>query len=143
MMRTLVATLVVMFLSTQAACVLGDDAEDKDTFSAGSLWVGEVRIGPKEVPPGTGALTIGERTGEKFKGELSVRGPGGKTTTWDVEGTATRKATGAIIFETKKEGLSQIKLRGKLLNGVATLAFVGTGPFGEKGGGGMVLKKKQ
>ena len=138
-MRTFVTLAVAVLLSGAVTASAADEA--KDPFAAGSVWVGEVRI-PGRNEAGKAGLTVSERTGESFKGELVVQSPAGKDISFNVSGTATNKASGAVIFETEKEGVSQLKMRGKLLNNAVNLVFVGTGPFGGKGGGAMVLKPK-
>ncbi len=130
---------VAVFLSGAIPVSAAD--ESKDPFAAGSTWIGDVRVAGRE-GVGHAGLTISERMGESFKGEFVIRGPMGKMITLEVSGTATNKASGPLIFETKKEGISQLKMRGKLNNNAATVSFVGTSPFGAKGVGAIVLKPK-
>lgn len=138
-MRTVLSMAVALVLAGGISAFAADDA--KDLFSAGSVWTGDVPVGGKE---GTGKaiLTISERVGESFKGEFAVHGPAGKVTGFEVGGTATAKASGAVIFATEKQGVAQLKMRGKLTDNAVNLVFVGTSPFGGKGGGGIVLTPK-
>ena len=87
-------------------------------------------------------LTISERRGETFKGEMSVKSEGADLRTHNVSGTATTKASGPVIFESEKVGVAQVKLRGKLLNGVAIPSSSGTGPGGRKTTGEFHLRSK-
>jgi L-aminopeptidase/D-esterase-like protein len=119
-----------------------EDGAAKDPFAAGSVWMGDMRLARKDSGTGQAALTIAERNGETFKGAFVVKGPGGRIFTFEVIGTAPAKAAGPVICETPKEGLQQLKLRGKLSNGVTTLGVVGTSPFGDKGAAAIVLKQK-
>jgi hypothetical protein len=138
-MRVVLSMVVVGLLGSAISLFAADEA--KDPFAAGSVWAGEVRL-PGGREPGNAALAVSERMGESFKGEFVVRSPAGKDVTFEISGTAPNKASGSVIFETKKEGIAQLKMRGKLTNNAVTLVFVGTGPFGGKGGGAMVLKPK-
>jgi hypothetical protein len=139
MMRAILSIAVVALLAGTPPAFCAD--EPKDPFAAGSLWTGEVRL-PGRTEPGRAGLTVSERMGESFKGEFVVRGPAGKDVKFDVSGTATKGTSGPVIFETKKEGVSQLKMRGKLTDNAVNIVFVGTSPFGGKGGGAIVLKQK-
>ncbi|WP_156514206.1 hypothetical protein [Planctomyces sp. SH-PL14] len=130
---------VALFLASGITAFAADEA--KDQFAAGSVWNGEIRVAGKE-EAGKAVLTVSERMGESFKGEFIVRSPAGKVVTFQVSGTATSNASGAVIFETEKQEVSQLKLRGKLTNNAVNLVFVGTSPFGGKGGGALVLTPK-
>jgi len=138
-MRVVLWMAVAIFLAGEITAFAADEV--KDQFGAGSVWAGEIRVAGKE-EAGKAVLTVSERMGEAFNGEFVVRSPAGKVATFQVSGTATNKASGAVIFETEKQGISQVKLRGKLANNAVNLVFVGTSPFGGKGGGALVLTPK-
>lgn len=87
-------------------------------------------------------LTISERRGETFKGEMSVRREGADLRTHNVSGTAKTKASGPVAFESEKVGVAQVKLRGKLLNDVAILSSSDTGPRGRKTTGEFHMRPK-
>lgn len=141
MMRFFILAIVLCSVVSSHACS-AEDGGAKDPFPAGSVWMGDMRLAKEDSRTGQAALTVAERNGETFKGALVVKGPGGRVFTFEVTGTAPTKAAGAVICETPKEGLQQLKLRGKLSNGVTTLGVVGTSPFGDKGAAAIVLKQK-
>ncbi|WP_075093010.1 hypothetical protein [Planctomyces sp. SH-PL14] len=87
-------------------------------------------------------LTISDRRGETFKGEMSVRREGADLRTHNVSGTAKTKASGPVAFESEKVGVAQVKLRGKLLNDVAILSSSDTGPRGRKTTGEFHIRPK-
>jgi len=138
-MRAVLSMAVALFFAGEITAFAADDV--KDQFAAGSVWNGELRVAGKE-EAGKAILTVSERMGESFKGEFLAKSPAGKVVTFQVSGTATNKASGAVIFETEKQGVSQLKMRGKLTNNAVNLVFVGTSPFGGKGGGAIVLTPK-
>jgi hypothetical protein len=135
------------FIATIVGCgLLGPTtnirAAEMDPFALGSVWSGEFKVAVKDAEVQVWALTITERNGKAFKGDILVRANGKDVETIAVSGNATDKNVGPIVFQSERMGLRQLKLTGKLLNGEAALVFTGTNKFGKPGGGVATLKPK-
>jgi hypothetical protein len=115
---------------------------EPDPFAQGAVWVGEFRVAVKDAPVTKWALTITERKGTAFKGDILVRNRDMEVETISVSGTATNTKAGSIVCKTEKKGLAQVKLTGKLTNGEAVLVFSGTNKIGQPGAGVATLKPK-
>jgi hypothetical protein len=140
-MRLLVLAAVVSgFLSPLAVTSAAEPAADP--FAEGAIWVGEFKVTTKDSEVQNWALTVTERKGKAFKGDILVKVRDKEIETIQVEGTATEKSTGAIVCKTEKKGLAQVKLSGKLQGGEAVLIFSGTNKFGQPGAGVATLKAK-
>jgi len=140
-MRALVfAAVLVGFSASLTATSAADPAADP--FAEGAIWIGEFKVAAKDTQVHKWALTITERKGRAFKGDILGKNRDNEVETMQVEGNATDKSTGAIVCKTEKQGLAQVKLNGKLQNGEAVLIFSGTNKFGQPRAGIATLKPK-
>ena len=113
-----------------------------DPFAEGAVWVGDFKVAQKGTAVLKWALTITERSGTKFRGDILVKNRDMEVETIRVAGTATDKARGAIVCQTERKGLAQVRLTGKLENGEAVLIFSGINDLGVRGAGVATLKPK-
>lgn len=112
-----------------------------DPFAAGSVWSGDFKIATQKITR-EWVLTITERKGKDFKGSILAKDRNMEIQTFNVAGTATDKANGAIVCQSEKKGLAQVKLTGKLQDGEAVLVFSGTNELGIEGAGIATLKPR-
>ncbi len=111
-----------------------------DPFAAGSVWSGDFKVANANLPIRKWVLTVTERRGKAFKGDILVKDQERNVIqTIKVSGTATDKARGAIVCESKQVGLAQVKLVGKLQDGEAVLVFNGKNAKGIPGAGTATL----
>ncbi|MCZ2343392.1 MAG: hypothetical protein LC104_16605 [Bacteroidales bacterium] len=136
-MRTRLIFPVLALIAPMFICAAEPDS---DPFAKGTIWAGEARLG-KTGKVGKWALSVSERKGLSFQGEIIAQTPEGKIDTIKVTGTATSTESGSIAFKTEKRGFTDITVKGKLRNGEAALIFYGTGKFGGVGAGTATLKR--
>jgi hypothetical protein len=102
-----------------------------DPFAAGSVWAGDFKVALAGQPIRKWVLTVTQRRGKDFKGNILVK---------DRDGVAPDKANGAIVCQSERKGLAQVKLTGKLQDGEAVLVFSGINALGIPGAGTATLK---
>lgn len=112
-----------------------------DQFAEGAIWRGEAKRADHPDRTAQWVLTVIERKGGLFKGEVVVRSPDGKVMTAAVDGRAPTSDHGLVEIRTEKNGFGQMRLRGTLTEGQVGLVFVGTSPFGEPGAGAATLRR--
>lgn len=111
-----------------------------DQFSEGAIWKGEAkRAGHPDMMHWV--LTVTERKGGAFKGEVVIRQTDGRIITSAVDGRAPTSDRGLVEFRTEKWAFGQLTLRGTLTDGHVGLVFVGTNPLGEPGAGAATLRR--
>ena len=113
-----------------------------DPFAEGAVWAGDFRLAVKDASAQKWLLTVTERKGPAFKGEILIKSAADQVKTVKVEGTAPVKGGGAVAFKSEKQGFGQVVMRGKLADGVVALVFSGTTELGRPGAGTAVLKPK-
>lgn len=111
-----------------------------DPFAEGSVWAGDFKVALANQPIRKWVLTVTERRGKGFKGNILVKDRDMVIQTIKIAGMATDKANGAIVCQSERNGLAQIKLSGKLQDGEAALLFSGTNDLGIPGAGTATLK---
>ena len=101
--------------------------ETADPFAQGAVWSGKrFFVLPRGVKPEDLQLTVTDRDGMKFKGELTLLRPEGNDDTYKVEGVATNKSAGPIDFRTEKKGFFQLRFQGRLSNAGLALEWGGS-----------------
>jgi hypothetical protein len=139
--RSWVLLLAALTPLTTPAAIYADDA---DPFAEGAVWSGSrfFRIPKNAKDAQTWTLKVTQRTGNKFKGEVTLFRGKGRDETYKVEGTATSKNGGPVRFSSEKKGFFQQHFHGKLNNNQFAGVFVGFGFDGTKVEGTAILDPK-
>ena len=126
--------------STSAERIAPAGENAVDAFRVGVTWVGEIKgIGGKA---GKWAISVSERTGEKFGGGMVVVGPNGEKLELPISGTVPVAGNGIVIMETPLVGRQKIFARGRMQNGEIALTYKGTSKLGEDVIGACTLRPK-